>query len=83
VVFFGDRLTNFDLKTAFDDLKLCDLVMVMGASLSMYPANRIPGFRNITTPCLLINNEWIDVPSKTGSLLLIRLLPFLLVWFVS
>lgn len=57
VVFFGEGLPESFSLTQFTDLNSCDLLMVMGTSLRVYPfAGLVNGVSDLT-PRVLFNNE--------------------------
>jgi NAD-dependent deacetylase len=57
VVLFGDTLPGFE--DALHSIETCDLFIVMGTSLEVYPANQLPLYakNHIHVPLVLVNKE--------------------------
>ena len=60
ITFFGEgRMAADYSKTLDDDLKDCDLLIVMGTSLTVEPFNTLPDAVGATVPRLLLNGECV------------------------
>ena len=55
VVLFGEILPQEAWDSALSEIQKCDLLMVIGTSLEVYPVNQLPGMTSGKT--VLINNE--------------------------
>ena len=59
IVFFGEGLPERFHDLYHDDLKECDLMIVMGTSLYVYPVAGIPDDVKGQCPRILINRELV------------------------
>jgi len=59
IVFFGEGLPERFHDLYHKDLKECDLVIVMGTSLYVYPVAGIPDDVHRSCPRILINRELV------------------------
>eukprot|EP01102_Stenamoeba_stenopodia_P018824 TRINITY_DN696_c0_g1_i1.p1 TRINITY_DN696_c0_g1~~TRINITY_DN696_c0_g1_i1.p1 ORF type:complete len:798 (+),score=192.75 TRINITY_DN696_c0_g1_i1:215-2608(+) len=68
VVFFGESLPPrfFNLKQ--EDFKHCDLLIVMGTSLQVYPFASLPNDVKKNTPRILINRDAVGPFTRCGPL---------------
>jgi len=57
IVFFGEPLPQRFLNLHREDLRSCDMLIVMGTSLVVGPFNSLVGLATPTAPRLLINRE--------------------------
>ena len=58
---FGQNLREADLKRAFAAAESCDLVIALGSTLSVSPANTIPmAAAQAGTPYIIINRDETD-----------------------
>ena len=57
VVFFGESLGPRFFQTLQQDLETCDLLIVMGTSLLVYPFAGLANRVSLLTPRLLLNRE--------------------------
>eukprot|EP00928_Gymnodinium_smaydae_P027918 TRINITY_DN21436_c0_g3_i1.p1 TRINITY_DN21436_c0_g3~~TRINITY_DN21436_c0_g3_i1.p1 ORF type:complete len:383 (-),score=48.77 TRINITY_DN21436_c0_g3_i1:14-1105(-) len=57
IVFFGEQLPDRFLEMHEEDLKQCDLLIVIGTSLVVAPFNSLVSICNPSAPRLLINRE--------------------------
>ncbi|KAL0487545.1 NAD-dependent protein deacetylase sirtuin [Acrasis kona] len=57
VVFFGEDLPERFVSMVKPDCRKCDLMIVIGTSLTVYPVASIPGFVNSDCPRVLINMD--------------------------
>ena len=56
VVFFGERLPEEALERAFEEVSRADLVLVVGSSLTVYPAAYLPAYARSRGARLIIVN---------------------------
>eukprot|EP01114_Cavostelium_apophysatum_P016490 TRINITY_DN4701_c0_g1_i1.p1 TRINITY_DN4701_c0_g1~~TRINITY_DN4701_c0_g1_i1.p1 ORF type:complete len:422 (+),score=124.93 TRINITY_DN4701_c0_g1_i1:1350-2615(+) len=61
VVFFGEALPPSFSDTKQEDFKECDLLIVMGTSLQVYPFAGLVSEPKVTTPRLLLNKNSVSV----------------------
>jgi len=59
IVFFGESLPDRFHKLSQKDFKKCDLVIVIGTSLAVYPFAGLPNYVSKECPRLLINRELV------------------------
>lgn len=59
IVFFGESLPDRFHKLSQTDFKKCDLVIVIGTSLAVYPFAGLPNYVSKECPRLLINRELV------------------------
>ena len=64
IVFFGEKLPNHFFDTIEQDVKRCDLVVVMGTSLKVAPVSRIVEMVDENVPQILINREVVGQPHE-------------------
>ncbi len=57
LVFFGEELPAEPMHRAMLAFLNADLVMIIGTSLQVSPANRLPGYRVHGTPMFIINHD--------------------------
>jgi NAD-dependent deacetylase len=57
VVLFGESLPSRALEEAFQEAKGCGLLMVIGSSLEVSPANRLPGTAKASGARLAVANR--------------------------
>ena len=57
VVFFGEGLPNSFAESQFEDFKDCDLLLVMGTSLTVYPFASLVNMVGDLCPRMLLNRE--------------------------
>mmetsp|Transcript_39265 Transcript_39265/g.73673 ORF Transcript_39265/g.73673 Transcript_39265/m.73673 type:complete len:372 (-) Transcript_39265:139-1254(-) len=65
IVFFGERLPDRFFTCAQEDMRECDLLMVMGTSLQVQPFAGLVGQVPLDVPRLLINREMVGVRDST------------------
>jgi len=56
-VLFGEPMPEIFFKSIKEDVEKCDLLLIMGTSLKVYPVTSILDYVNESVPRLLINNE--------------------------
>jgi NAD+-dependent protein deacetylase sirtuin 2 len=67
LVFFGESLPDSFGKNLDSDFKICDLLIVIGTSLTVFPFSTLPGKVGKTVPRVLINKKVVGdfkFPSK-------------------
>jgi NAD-dependent deacetylase len=57
ITFFGEMLPEYDWQAAVQAMTQADLVLVLGTSLSVYPAAYLPGYRPYTARLAIINRD--------------------------
>ncbi|MBO4304530.1 MAG: Sir2 family NAD-dependent protein deacetylase [Lentisphaeria bacterium] len=71
VVFFGENLNEKDLSDAYDDCGKCDILLVLGSSLTVYPVAGLPGECCASGGKLVIVNE-LETPYDSRAKFLFR-----------
>jgi len=61
IVFFGEGLPAEFQKNKFEDMNECDLLIVMGTSLKVYPFAGLVSEPDVKVPRVLINKESVSV----------------------
>lgn len=78
VVFFGEQLPREALDRAFQLARQCDLLMVLGSSLSVYPIGYLPQIAHSSGARIMIINleptqlDWLAqlvIPGKLSQVL--------------
>lgn len=64
IVFFSEALSSNYHNTLEEDIKKCDLLLVMGTSLQVQPVAGIPRKVPSEVPAVLINRERVGYPSE-------------------
>eukprot|EP00960_Hanusia_phi_P043600 756141-Hanusia_phi.AAC.7 len=64
IVFFGEALPNEFFSSLREDLRLVDLVVVIGTSLRVAPVSEILGEVDASVPAVLINREVVGAPNQ-------------------
>ncbi|EKX46698.1 hypothetical protein GUITHDRAFT_40776, partial [Guillardia theta CCMP2712] len=64
IVFFGEALPNHFFSSLREDLRLVDLVVVIGTSLRVAPVSEILGEVEASVPAILINREVVGAPNQ-------------------
>jgi len=57
ITFFGEMLPPYDWNAAEQAVSKADLVLVLGTSLSVYPAASLPGYRPWNAKLVIINHD--------------------------
>lgn len=57
ITFFGEMLPEYDWNAAVDVISRCDLLLVLGTSLLVYPAAGLPGYRPWNAKMVIINRD--------------------------
>jgi len=60
IVFFGERLTDKFVKYCQDDLRSCDLLIVLGTSLKVQPVSYLPDVVKKTCPRIIVNLDSVS-----------------------
>jgi len=67
IVFFGESLPEEFQKIILSDCDKCDLLLVLGSSLRVYPVGYIPKYLGElypNVPQILLNNELVAKPHE-------------------
>jgi NAD-dependent deacetylase len=57
ITFFGEMLPEYDWNAAVRAMSKADLVLVLGSSLTVYPAAGLPGYRPWNATLAIVNQE--------------------------
>lgn len=57
ITFFGEMLPEHDWEQSIQAVQQSDLVVVLGTSLTVYPAALMPTYRNHDTPLIIVNQD--------------------------
>jgi NAD-dependent deacetylase len=57
ITFFGEMLPEYDWNASVQAMTEADLVLVLGTSLSVYPAASLPGYRRWNARLVIINRD--------------------------
>jgi NAD-dependent deacetylase len=57
ITFFGEMLPEYDWTESVRAISAADLVLVLGTSLTVYPAAGLPGYRPWNAKLIIINRE--------------------------
>ena len=57
ITFFGEMLPEDDWNAAVDAVCRCDLLLVLGTSLTVYPAAALPGYRPWNAGMIIVNRD--------------------------
>lgn len=57
ITFFGEMLPEYDWDASVDAISRCDLLLVLGTSLVVYPAAALPGYRPWNARMVIINHD--------------------------
>lgn len=68
VTFFGEDLPSKFYKSVRKDCSECDMLIVVGTSLSVYPFAGLPRFIKKDVPMILINNKKVNHKTFFGAL---------------
>uniref|UniRef100_A0A7S0RTZ3 Deacetylase sirtuin-type domain-containing protein n=1 Tax=Chlamydomonas leiostraca TaxID=1034604 RepID=A0A7S0RTZ3_9CHLO len=66
IVFFGEGLPERFFQRATADMPKCDLLLVMGTSLAVYPFAGLIGYVRGTCPRVLVNRECVGDDGRPG-----------------
>jgi NAD-dependent SIR2 family protein deacetylase len=64
ITFFGEALPSRFEKCAVPDVQRCDLLLVMGTSLNVYPVGQLPDQVGPWVPRVLFNREPVHIANK-------------------
>ncbi|VGO22277.1 NAD-dependent protein deacetylase [Pontiella sulfatireligans] len=57
ITFFGEMLPEYDWDASVAAIHRADLVLVLGTSLSVYPAAGLPGYRRLGAKLAIVNRD--------------------------
>ncbi|MBN2161806.1 MAG: Sir2 family NAD-dependent protein deacetylase [Pontiellaceae bacterium] len=57
ITFFGEMLPEYDWNASVRAISRCDLLLVLGTSLTVYPAAGLPGYRPLNCRMVIINHD--------------------------
>ena len=57
ITFFGESLPEYDWNASVEAISKADLLLVIGTSLTVYPAANLPNYRSRNTPMVIINRD--------------------------
>ena len=57
ITFFGEMLPEYDWNASVEAISRCDLLLVLGTSLLVYPAAGLPGYRPWTAKMVIVNRD--------------------------
>ena len=57
IVFFGENLPEDALDESMQAFEECDLAIVLGTSLNVYPAAGLPSLRKRGVPLVIVNRD--------------------------
>lgn len=57
ITFFGEMLPEQEWSASVEAIRRCDLLLVIGTSLTVYPAANLPRYRPPGTPLVIINRD--------------------------
>ena len=61
ITFYGEALPQQAFAEAVAAFQSCDLALILGTSLAVYPAGSLPSFRPRGTPVVVINKSEVDI----------------------
>ncbi len=64
ITFFGEMLPEVDWTASVHAMSLADLVLVLGSSLTVYPAASLPDYRPLDSRLIIINHDPTDLDRK-------------------
>ncbi len=64
ITFFGEMLPEYDWNASVDAISRCDLLLVLGSSLVVYPASGLPGYRPWNARMAIINHDPTPLDSE-------------------
>ncbi|HSR88415.1 MAG TPA: Sir2 family NAD-dependent protein deacetylase, partial [Pontiella sp.] len=57
ITFFGEMLPEYDWNASVEAIGRCDLLMILGSSLTVYPAAGLPGYRPWNARMVIVNRD--------------------------
>jgi NAD-dependent deacetylase len=57
ITFFGEMLPEYDWNASVEAISRCDLLLVLGTSLLVYPAAGLPGYRPWNAKMAIVNRD--------------------------
>jgi len=64
ITFFGEMLPEYDWNASVQAISQADLVLVLGTSLTVYPAAGLPGYRPLNSKLVIVNHEPTPLDSE-------------------
>jgi len=64
ITFFGEMLPEYDWNASVDAISRCDLLLVLGTSLTVYPAAALPGYRPWNARMAILNRDPTPLDSE-------------------
>lgn len=64
ITFFGEMLPEYDWTSSIRAISKTDLLLVIGTSLTVFPAARLPDYRTANTPLVIINRDPTPLDSR-------------------
>jgi len=64
ITFFGEMLPEYDWNASIEAIRKTDLLLVIGTSLSVFPAANLPNYRSLKTPMIIINRDPTPLDNK-------------------
>jgi len=64
ITFFGEMLPEYDWNAAIEAISKADLLLVIGTSLSVFPAANLPNYCSLNTPTVIINRDPTPLDDK-------------------
>ncbi len=64
ITFFGEMLPEYDWNASVEAISECDLLLVLGTSLVVYPAAGLPGYRPSNATMVIINQDSTPLDSE-------------------
>ena len=66
ITFFGEMLPEHDWNASVEAISRCDLLLVLGTSLLVYPAAGLPGYRSRKARMVIINRDPTPLDHEAG-----------------
>lgn len=66
ITFYGESLPQEAFTSAIDAFEHCDLAIVLGTSLKVYPAAMLPSYRRTDVPLVIINKTETDADASAS-----------------
>ena len=66
ITFFGEMLPEYDWNASAKAISESDLLLVIGTSLTVYPAARLPDYKHMNTPMVIINRDPTPLDDKAS-----------------
>ncbi len=66
ITFFGEMLPEYDWNASIKAISKAELLLVIGTSLSVFPAANLPNYRTVDTPMVIINRDPTPLDNKAS-----------------